>query len=464
MPCEGCGAKEGKDAQPEVEVERVKGAPVVTLQAARPDRPIKQNLLRGALQMGRVKMGGRIDGKIEKMRLAVCATCKEQVKDRHGKDTGELLFRHVNETPYCGAPWHNQLSRLPYHEGCGCNLNDKTQWKKSECPRALWGPGADFGRGIVAVYDNKSKGTLKNVIDMHIMSKDNPPDISGIGDTLSFLPMVRAMRTANPDKQVRYVVMKGNRQWAELGYDDIVFEDDIERVPGETQFHSADPGCSAVNLECAEGGYTWHQFWERRFGIKPEQFDVYLDPEAVLEAKQRLAEPVLAGKPIIALSPFANSDRKSWPKRHWLELTYMLQEAGHYVYIVDGPQGNRSSMFPCMRYWGWPAKKVAALFAFTDLHIGNDSSGSHLAGLLQIPGIVISSQTAGWSIYGWYKTIETLQAPGECTECLWRFDRGWKAPCAEACMLLWDLRPKVVFEAILKRLEKEESHASAIVS
>ncbi len=459
MACQGCGGEgDGKDAIPEITIRHQKDGPPKITVNNRPDKPDPkpQGLLRGALQMGRVKMGGKIDGKVAKMRLAVCTTCPERVKDKNDNDTGEKLFRYDNETPYCGVPWREQTRRLVYHEGCGCNLQDKTLWKIAECPRGLWGPGANFGKGVRTVYRDKSKGTLKDVIDMHVMSKDQPPDISGIGDTLSFLPMVRAMRTANPDKQVRYVIMKTNHQWASLGYDDIVFEDDIDRIPGEVEHHSADTGCMGVLAKCTERGYTWHQFWEERFGLKTEVFRITPEPGFLLDAKQRLADPIIAGKPIIALSPFTGAEQKSWPKRHWLELAYMLQEAGFYIYVIDGPDPKRSSMFPCMRFWGWPAKKLVGLLSLTDLHIGNDSSGSHLAGLMGIPGMVLCSQTNGWSIYGGYKSIEVMQAEGPCTECLWDSARGWKPPCATACILLWDMRPKMVFEAIMSRLEKEK--------
>ena len=412
--------------------------------------------------MRRVKKSGEIALKYQTVRLEVCKSCTERVIDQStGEVTEELLVRELRGKLYCGAPWNKKLSRSPFHEGCGCNLREKLLYEAAECPRGRWGPGKKFGNGVYTIYDNRNeKGTIKDAIDVHVMSKDHKPDLSGIGDTLAFLPIVRGMRRKHRDKRIRYVIMSANEQWAKLGYDDICFEDDGERTPAEIEIYGSDTHLSALDIECIENEWTRHKYWEDRLDVKAERFRIEPDKKFLLEAKQKFAKATIEGRPIVAISPFASYNiQRTWPMRHWLVLLEKLKQEGSFVYLIDGPQEDRSSLFDCPKLLGELPMRVASRLALTGIHIGNDSGMNHLCGLLGTDAITITGPTWGEQVFGWYGNVKTIQGFGECSACYWRPEKGWSVPCQSACLVMWDIRPETVFEAIMKTIEEKKEVA-----
>lgn len=431
--------------------------PVVDVNGRETSRE-KQGLLDGLKQMRKVKRSGLIADRYLEIRRQACLHCPEQKLDRHGRTTGERLFIVHRSTPFCGTPWFGKLKgRSPWRDGCGCNLNEKIRYVDAECPRGRWGPGDRFGAGVVTVFDSSAQGEgrLADTVDVHLMSRDHQPDISGIGDTLGFLPIIREYDRVTPSR-VRYVILKGGERWARLGYQDLAFEDDGERVPAETEIWVNRDRLSTIDQSCLDRGVTRHQNWAGELSIEYRPFRIEPEPGSLLEMKQRLAEPVIAGRPIVALSPFASTNlQRTWPRRHWLVLLGMLQDSGYYVYVMDGTDAGRTAPFNCEHVLGESPQRTVARFALTDLHVGNDSGMMHLSGLVGTPSVVVCGPTSGEQTYGSYASVETVQGEASCDACYWNRDRGFGVECNSGCINMWDIRPERVFEAIIERLNRE---------
>ncbi|KKN73356.1 hypothetical protein LCGC14_0401690 [marine sediment metagenome] len=448
--CRGCGSAQA-DQPPVLEL---RDGQLVEVKPAQK----KRSLLDSAKEMIEVKRGGRVQEKYRAVREMICRHCPEETFDDRGRPTGEKLFRTHLRRPYCGVPWYGKLTKRDVHRlGCGCNLDDKVKWEDSACPRGRWGPGKKFGAGVHTIFDNRSEGTLEGVADVHVMSRDHQPDVTGIGDTLAFLPLMRAYAKANPETRIRYAIMGATEEWARLGYDDLTFEDDGERDHGELDVWGSHTHLAGIDRICVEKGWVRQEYWADRLGVEPEKFKLTPDPEWLLQEKQGLAEPLLEGKPIVGLSPFASMNvQRTWPAHHWLKLLQMLQDEGIYVYLLDGPDQRRTAWFNCERLLGVPAARAVARMSLTTLHIGNDSGMNHLCGLTTSRGLAICGPTRGEQVFGWYGNIETIQAEGWCVGCYWETAKGFALPCKMACEPMWDLKPEAVFQRALQLIAEED--------
>lgn len=408
----------------------------------------------GVLQYAKAITGGKVKGRIQKLRYAACVSCEHFVRDEDGRDTSERLFREINGVPYCGVPKAHKVVRNEVRDGCGCNLNDKIKYTKSECPRKIWGPGANFPGARVVMRTDEEEERIPNFLDIHIMSKDNAPDVSGIGDCLSFLPIIRAIKAANPNRVVRYIVSKGTHKWARLGFNKFEFEENAARVPGELELYSTELTFSGMDLDAQKRGLTnRHRYWENRFGITAEPMHLTPEPDAKQAIKQDMYDMLTSDKPIVALSPFSSTLFRDWPVRHWLMLQKLLKESGVECFVMDGADARRTEQFDCMRFWGYAPTATVALLHYAWLHVGNDSAMCHLAGLTRTPTLAICSSTDGAHVFGWYDSVEAMQAPAPCTACYYREEKGFMYPCAKGCDAMWNLKPETVFARVMQKLE-----------
>ncbi len=408
----------------------------------------------GVISFGRAITSGKVKTNIQKLRFAACMGCDQFVKDEAGNDTSEKMYREINDISYCGTPKLRKMLRNEYRDGCGCNLNSKTAYIKSVCPRKIWGPGAVFPGARVVMRTDLEQERIPKFIDVHIMSRDHAPDVSGIGDCLSFLPIVKEIRKANPKRTVRYIVSKGTHKWARLGFNKFEFEENTERVPGEIELYSTELTFFGMDLDARERGLMTRQaYWENRFGVTAEQMHITPSDEAKQHIKEEMYDMLAADAPIVALSPFGSTLMRNWPKRHYLMLQKLLKENGVECFVMDGPEARRTAMFDCMRFWGYAPTRTVALMHYAWLHVGNDSSMSHLAGLTQTNALALCSSTLGEHVYGWYDSVEPMQAPGECTACHYQEEKGFSYPCGAGCDLMWSLKPETVFARVMQKLE-----------
>ena len=101
----------------------------------------------GIIDYTKAKLSGKIDNTTAKIRLAVCKTCIHR-----DQDTGKRLFREKDGKFYCGEPRvFGSLYRDDARVGCGCDLEEKSSYVDSKCPRRMWGPGTRLSHNIKVI-------------------------------------------------------------------------------------------------------------------------------------------------------------------------------------------------------------------------------------------------------------------------------------------------------------------------
>lgn len=394
-----------------------------------------------------------LDSNFQAIRMRVCAeTCQHKEVNEDGSP-GAPLYRVVDGNPCCGDPEAGPVN--PHRMGVGGRIDYFAKWEQGACPRGLWGPGRKFNNDAVLFRGVPTEEKLKNTIDLVAISR-HEVDMTGIGDVLGYGVLARSLRQENPDKTVRFVVSEGTMAWAKFSYDGIVIPMTGERIPAERVYHPSTCRFVDADRECETLGITRQEYWRRMVGVSkielphlrwnPYAPDPMPDMPTVMNEKKRLEIARLAGKPIIALSPFTNSTMRQWPQRHWMRLAELLVDMDCEVYVLDRVLDARTLKFVCTRYGGWGPQGIAALLEETDLVISNDSAMAHMAGLMDRTTLVIMSATNSKVVFNWYPTVHTIQAPGVCTGCYFQQDRGFRTSCFGGCELLMDLKPEAVVE------------------
>jgi len=416
---------------------------------------IKGEKTLGIAQYLRVKAGSKVDERTRSTRMQLCMNCEE-------KSTADntRLFRTVGGTPYCGIPRNREMLRNEKDVGCGCDLTDKVLWWKASCPRDKWGEGPNMGPGakLLAPVTRKRK-ELEGVIDIRSRTKE-ATDYTGIGDIVAALPVVHALAVTR-SKRVRYRVIEARVPWAQLGWPDVCVDREDTDI-GEEVIDINLYGAIDLDRKLEESGKNRHEHWFEAAGVKPFKPHLFPDTEGLSWAREQLAEARRNGKRVVALSPFANAPARQWPLHHWIDLADKLMKENYHVIMIDSdPQ--RGRFMPCQRYWGWKPTHVSALLTETDLYVGNDSGMTHLAGVFDVNTIAICSVTSGKTVFGWYDSVEVIQATNECSGCLWREERGHRRACLTTCEALWDTSPNLVFDRSMRSLEENAKKRNVAV-
>lgn len=87
----------------------------------------------GILGYVSAKLSGKVSDETQAARLDICKGCTAV------DSTGQKLFREIGGVAYCGLPRSEKVYRDDKQDGCGCDLLDKVQYRKSKCPKDLWG-------------------------------------------------------------------------------------------------------------------------------------------------------------------------------------------------------------------------------------------------------------------------------------------------------------------------------------
>lgn len=91
----------------------------------------------GILGYVSAKLSGKVSEETQAARLDICKGCT-------AADTrGQKLYREIDGVAYCGLPRSEKVYRDDKQDGCGCDLLDKIQYRKSKCPKDFWGHAED---------------------------------------------------------------------------------------------------------------------------------------------------------------------------------------------------------------------------------------------------------------------------------------------------------------------------------
>lgn len=262
----------------------------------------------------------------------------------------------------------------------------------------------------------------------------------GIGDCLLGLTSVAGLRRQYPEAHITYVVEKKNVSWCKWFKEATETTDKASGTFDKSYFPYSSYG-HEIKSKCEKPRWVYYA-------------DV-CHTEAVLptwelpEAELKWAEPF---KDRVILAPYAAWQNRSWPIQHWMALEQSLTDAGHTPLVLDSQgDGKRTIMFKCNRFWGQPAAKVAALVAQSKMVIGNDSGMPHLAGALGKKAIAICGSVIGQKIFGFWKSVKTLQGALNCSGCYWQ-GRYYTRSCQTICANLGTVTPQQVMDLVEPKL------------
>jgi hypothetical protein len=286
---------------------------------------------------------------------------------------------------------------------------------------------------------------------------DGMIDCTGIGDTMVQGVAAQAIFDAKRREglRMRFVTIESRMAWAELataGKMPIANFGDADRGKARWSVHSAPIKAVEIDATCRLHGMCRQEFIAREHRIPKDDvhsWDVNLKPEAVQKAREFLRTPLRESRPIVALSPFTNAEVRQWPMRHWVQLAQRFRKEGFAIYTIDRPHDdnkpNRTKAFPGPKFGSNDPHEVAAIVSLSNVLVGNDSGMPHVAGFVGTPAVAICGPTVGKIAFGGWPSVVPIQAPAECTGCLWFQDGGWKPWCGFGCEALADLKPLSVF-------------------
>jgi heptosyltransferase-3 len=141
-----------------------------------------------------------------------------------------------------------------------------------------------------------------------------------------------------------------------------------------------------------------------------------LEPELFLDAKAHADAATVIGddpRPILALSPIASVEDRSWPAARWGELVETLKAqprfAGWRFMLVGGP-ADREAATPALLSAGADAidfigqgdiQAAAAAIARSTLFVGNDSGLMHIAAAVGAPTLGLFGPSEWWLKAPW---------------------------------------------------------------
>lgn len=124
-------------------------------------------------------------------------------------------------------------------------------------------------------------------------------------------------------------------------------------------------------------------------------------------------------KNLVILCPIATSEMRTWPIEHWLELERLLNARGMKTAVLHNVMTKDTLKFrQSLMMLGCNPLKIAGHMLASKLVISNDSGMAHLAGMLDVPLVVVGN--IDWididTIYGCYPKYVGVKGPIEFIE------------------------------------------------
>jgi len=322
---------------------------------------------------------------------------------------------------------------------------------------------------ILAFYTKVDGGVQTDLYDFigpARSNRDGMIDCTGIGDTIVQGVAAQAIwkQKQSDGLRVRFVTLDHRMDWARLataGKMEIEDFGNPHRTRAMYNVHSAPINAVEIDATCRMRGLCRQELIAMEHYTPPEtarSWDVEIPDESYRRAMEFLVRPHREQRPVIALSPWTNAAVRQWPIRHWGHLYELLKKQGFAICLLDAPKtkGTQvpSDAFPVPKFRSDNPYDVAGIVSKVDLVIGNDSGMAHLAGFVGTKAIAICGPTDGKVTFGGWPSVHPIQAPADCTACLWFQDGGWNSWCGFGCEALNDLKPSSVVERAVALLGK----------
>lgn len=321
-------------------------------------------------------------------------------------------------------------------------------------------------RLVLKPSENVKKSTIKDELEfLKINSRTRVcvyRGCGGIGDILMATPLLQALKETYPECHLTfsidtksagdtyYQIVKNNPY-----IDEIVSAHECKR---ETYHLFKD--ISSVCLQYENSGLPWINridIFANACGFKlkdPKVFYKVEEEERVWATD--LINKITKGKrdqyKIVMLHTASYDYKRTWPIHKYTELiSYLNSKRSDIIYFVNDFQG---------LYQGWqhiknvtnitpyPIREKAALTEQIDCFLGPDSGPMHIAGALEVPGVVMFGSIPPQSRINHYPSLEAVSASNlACLGC------GYKScPINIKCMT--SLSAEKVGNKILERLNE----------
>jgi hypothetical protein len=148
----------------------------------------------------------------------------------------------------------------------------------------------------------------------------------------------------------------------------------------------------------------------------------------------------------VALCPFSAGSDREYSVPGWLTLERILKAHGHQTVLVHS-DAERTEPFVSPKLTGREPEEVVGCLLNAACVIGIDSGLSHLAAATGTPTVVLTAQTRGEQVFGWYSSATWLTGPLACTGCYWR--GAWtKEACRPQCPSIQGIHPERIVTAV----------------
>lgn len=167
---------------------------------------------------------------------------------------------------------------------------------------------------------------------------------------------------------------------------------------------------------------------------------LYLEPSETASAIERLRGLFPAGRPVVAIAPFAADMRRTWGVERFLQLADRCSSQGWGVVLLGSAEDRQLMSEHVLdenivdQIGKMTIRETAAVIKEVSAFAGNDSGLAHVAGAVDTPGVVIGYHVTKV----WYPSAPSIQTvimdPG-CTSCdvsSCFTSNDCKLPCFEA--------------------------------
>jgi ADP-heptose:LPS heptosyltransferase len=286
----------------------------------------------------------------------------------------------------------------------------------------------------------------KKAIDLCIIRDD------GIGDLVSCLPSFSAFRKAYPRKRIALATLARNRELMRLSgcFDEVIpLSEKWTEIRQEGQMYDARDLFEKYKEDGKIGCYHEKEprplAMARFLGVEPDlKYAFSKDTYSMDQARALLDRcGIKHGKDKIAVVQLeATCTARSWLKDYFKFLPRLLQEEGFIPVALGSKYTKDFDVYPCINLTGQTTiMQFNAVVALSNVFIGVDSGGNHLAAANNIPFVAlcnsIDPELRFWNYKG-YRAIYPKSL--DCVPC---WDRG----CGPMkCMKM--MRPQIVMEAL----------------
>jgi len=326
-------------------------------------------------------------------------------------------------------------------------------------------------RGLGAISVRKAITAIKKLLGAR--TKEDSPAVlvarcRGIGDILMTLPALTTLRANDGIAAYTYLtsqagakLLRGARSVdTAIGVDYDHASSGFPRLPDDVD---CDKYSSVHNL-INRVDFARESASMKRTEMFAELLDVEIDYSLDWKlhplyswrknAKRKLHKAGLDyGEPFMAMQTTAAGWSRIWPKERWKEFVDLAIDAGHTVVLLSDKIDDDVPELAINLTGQLNVEEYAGVIAESQIFIGPDSSGIHLAGSMDVPAIGLFGSVDPKLRIAHYDTVTPIIGKGKCVPC----NDSQQSSCRNdphAPVCIWNIEPLDILKCSEKILQK----------